>query len=183
VLPGEPAPSIQLLLTRALSLRAREENVTHDDVAFIFKRYSFCTRLRDPPPPEPEVRVCGRACLPAARCPLPASPSVTRETIVVMARRPCRSTLRAPPHGCRISCACARDPLTARLTMSALVNVRMCMGCRWRRRPRFGSVSRRWVLRQVNDMVRELFKQLKVLSDAHSVAQRKLDAILAGQHM
>ena len=37
--------------------------------------------------------------------------------------------------------------------------------------------------RQVNDMVRELFKQLKVLSDAHSVAQRKLDAILAGQHM
>ena len=36
---------------------------------------------------------------------------------------------------------------------------------------------------QVNDMVRELFKQLKVLSDAHSVAQRKLDAILAGQHM
>lgn len=69
--------------------RLREENVTHDDVAFIFKRYSFCTRLRDPPPPEPEV----------------------------------------------------------------------------------------------NDMVRELFKQLKVLSDAHSVAQRKLDAILAGQHM
>jgi len=36
---------------------------------------------------------------------------------------------------------------------------------------------------QVNDMVRELFKQLKVLSDAHSVAQRKLDAILSGQHM
>ena len=69
--------------------RLREENVTHDDVAFIFKRYAFCTRMRDPPPPEPEV----------------------------------------------------------------------------------------------NDMVRELFKQIKVLSDAHAVAQRKLDAILAGQHM
>jgi len=35
--------------------RLREENVTHDDVAFLFKRYGFCTRLRDPPPPEPEV--------------------------------------------------------------------------------------------------------------------------------
>ena len=40
--------------------RDREENVTHDDVAFIFKRYAFCTRLRDPPPPEPEVCACVR---------------------------------------------------------------------------------------------------------------------------
>mmetsp|Transcript_67679 Transcript_67679/g.141089 ORF Transcript_67679/g.141089 Transcript_67679/m.141089 type:complete len:691 (+) Transcript_67679:122-2194(+) len=36
---------------------------------------------------------------------------------------------------------------------------------------------------EVNDMVRELFKQIKVLSDAHAVAQRKLDTILAGQNM
>ena len=26
--------------------RLQEENVTHDDVAFIFKRYAFCTRMR-----------------------------------------------------------------------------------------------------------------------------------------
>jgi len=36
---------------------------------------------------------------------------------------------------------------------------------------------------EANHLIRELFKQIKVLSDAHAVAQRKLDAILAGQTM
>ncbi|EKX37803.1 hypothetical protein GUITHDRAFT_116110 [Guillardia theta CCMP2712] len=67
----------------------RPHNVTREDVAFIFKRYSYCTREQDPPMPEPEV----------------------------------------------------------------------------------------------NDMVRELYKQIKVLSESQSVVHRKLDSILSGQNM
>lgn len=69
--------------------RLLDKNVRMDDVRFIFKRYGYCTRARDPPPPEPEV----------------------------------------------------------------------------------------------NDMVRELHKQIRKLADSQSVAQRKLDAIIAGQDM
>jgi hypothetical protein len=35
--------------------RLLEKNVRLDDIKFIFKRYAYCTRTRDPPAPEPEV--------------------------------------------------------------------------------------------------------------------------------
>eukprot|EP00960_Hanusia_phi_P026785 746463-Hanusia_phi.AAC.9 len=54
----------------------RPHNVTREDVAFIFKRYSFCTREQDPPMPEPEVNDMVRELYKQIKVSLFSSPSL-----------------------------------------------------------------------------------------------------------
>ncbi len=151
---GRPGATGEVVIR---GLKAKQH--TRELVDFIFRRFDFCTRWQDPPPAEPEFMDLLREL---QRQALHTTAHITARTPHTD-HRPQHAALTPSPGSAFLLCPCLR------------VHKSICGT--WRA----GSVCAARGRGRACDG--ELCGQVRVLTDAHALCQRKLDAVIAGQTM